>query len=449
MAKILVINPYIIDFKLYDEWMHPLGLYFLIVSLRKNGHEVFYFNCLKQSTSTPHKKFNTGFFDSKEIEKPSLYNDINRKYKIYGCPEEELKTFLQSIPAPDTICLGSMMTYWADGVIETARQIRNIYADVPMILGGIAAQLIPLYFQTHINNCQIAGSLFTGIKADNGLHLNVPISSDDSLIPALSFSSSPHGALLLSLGCPLLCSYCASSALQPSVIQRPVSTITQEIEYMVLEKKVTDFAFCDDALLYKPHVALIPVLEFVKKNDYKLRFHTPNGLHLRYVEENLMLQLREAGFKTLRFGYESSAPKHKNDTCGKGIRKEVAEKIAIIKKCGFKSSEVGVYIMAGLKDQTPTEVLEEMDFIGSLGINVKPVFLSPVPGTPLYKNYIQQFPQLGYDPLWHNDSFFITQLPGWNTDLVEEIRLKARALNSAHVVKKNPGGDPGSQFLAP
>jgi radical SAM superfamily enzyme YgiQ (UPF0313 family) len=201
---------------------------------------------------------------------------------------------------------------------------------------------------------------------------------------------------------------------------------------MVLEKKVTDFAFCDDALLYKPQVALIPVLDFVKKRGFNLRFHTPNGLHLRFVEENLMMQLREAGFKTLRFGYESSALKHKDDTCGKGIRKEVAEKIALILKCGFKSSEIGVYIMAGLKDQTPTEVLEEMDFIGSLGINVKPVFLSPVPGTPIYKSYIKQFPQLGYDPLWHNDSFFITQLPGWNTDLVEEIRLKARSLNSAH-----------------
>jgi hypothetical protein len=434
MAKILVINPYIIDFKLYDEWMHPLGLYFLIVSLIKNGHEVIFFNCLKQSTSTPHKKFNTGFFDSQEIEKPSLYNDINRKYKIYGCPEEELKTFLQSIPTPDLICLGSMMTYWADGVLETARQIRNVFSDIPLILGGIAAQLIPDYFKTHIKNCQIAGSLFTDTKTDTCLQLAAPISSHDSLTPAFSFSKSPHGALLLSLGCPLLCSYCASSTLQPSFIQRPVSTISQEIEYMVLEKKVTDFAFCDDALLYKPQVALIPVLEFVKKSGFNLRFHTPNGLHLRFVEEDLMMQLREAGFKTLRFGYESSALKHRDDTCGKGIRKEVAEKIALIKKCGFKSSEVGVYIMAGLKDQTPSEVLEEMDFIGSLGINVKPVFLSPVPGTPLYKNYIQQFPQLGHDPLWHNDSFFITQLPGWNTDLVEEIRLKARALNSAHII---------------
>ena len=26
----LVVNPFITDFKLYDEWMHPLGLYFLI-----------------------------------------------------------------------------------------------------------------------------------------------------------------------------------------------------------------------------------------------------------------------------------------------------------------------------------------------------------------------------------------------------------------------------------
>jgi hypothetical protein len=325
-----------------------------------------------------------------------------------------------------------MMTYWAEGVLETARQIRNVFSDIPLILGGIAAQLIPAFFKTHIKNCQIAGSLFTDITDSRFSPVISPISSSDSIVPALSFSNSPHGALLLSLGCPLVCSYCASNTLQPSFIQRPLSTIAEEIDYMVVEKKITDFAFYDDALLFNPQVALIPLLDFIKKKGYNLRFHTPNGLHLRFAEENLMMQLREAGFKTLRFGYESSALKHKDDTCGKGIRKEVAEQIAVIRRCGFKSTEVGVYVMAGLQDQTPSEVLEEMDFIGSLGINVKPVFLSPVPGTPLYMKYIQQFPQIGDDPLWHNDSFFITQLPGWNTDLVEKIRLKARALNSAH-----------------
>lgn len=430
MSKIAVINPYVTDFKLYDEWMHPLGLYFLLTLLKKNGHDVSFFNCLQQSTNSSQKKFNTGRFDYVEIEKPALYEEINRKYKLYGRPENELKEFLLSIPHPDLICVGSMMTYWAPGVMKTIKIIRELFTDIPIIIGGIAAQLIPDYFRAQINNCIIAGPLFTMSSNYLPISLTRALSPEDSLIDALSMEKKSHGALLISLGCPLLCSYCASKKLQPHYISRPLPVITKEVEYMITQLGIEDFAFYDDALLFKPELTLIPFLEYVKRENFNVRFHTPNGLHLRFVNEELVLLLRQAGFKTLRFGYESSALKHHKDTCSKVFRDEAAKKINIIKKCGFLPSEIGIYIMAGLKEQTPAEVLEEMDFIGSLGVNVKPVFLSPVPGTLLFHDYVQQFPQLLSDPLWHNDSFFITRLSGWDSDHVEEIRLRARRLNS-------------------
>ncbi len=430
MSKIAVINPFVTDFKLYDEWMHPLGLYFLLTLLKKNGHDVSFFNCLQQSSKNSQRKFSTGRIDYVEIEKPAIYKEINRKYKLYGKPEDELKKFLQSIPYPDLICIGSMMTYWAPGVIETIRVIRELFTDIPIIIGGIAAQLIPDYFKAQVNNCVIAGSLFNLSSNNLPISLTQSLSPEDLLIDALSMEKSPHGALLHSLGCPLLCSYCASKKLQPQYISRPLSVITKEIEFMITQMGIEDFAFYDDALLFKPELTLIPFLEYVKKEHFNVRFHTPNGLHLRFINEDLAHLLRQSGFKTLRFGYESSAPKHHNDTCSKVFRDETAKKINIIKNSGFFPSEIGIYIMAGLRNQTPAEVLEEMDFIGSLGVNVKPVFLSPVPGTLLFHDYVQQYPQLLSDPLWHNDSFFITTLPGWDSAHVEEIRLRARKLNA-------------------
>ncbi len=432
MLKIIVINPYVVDFKLYDEWMHPLGLYFLIKLLKNNGHELFFFNCLEQNTATS-KKFSTGKFDSIEIEKPELYKDINRKYKRYGKPLSDLTAFLNSVPYPDLICVGSMMTYWAPGVLKTVEVIQAIFPEIPVIIGGIAAQLLPDYFKSNINNCFLPGPLLNINKESLLFPLTKQLSQNDSLIDALSLVNNPHGALLLSLGCPLLCSYCASKFLQPAFILRSIDAIIQEIEYLVSKKGIIDFAFYDDALLFKPQQSILPLLDYIKKQGFKLRFHTPNGLHLRFTNESLVIRLKDAGFRTLRFGYESSAGKHKIDTCGKIMRNEVAQKISIIKKCGFISSEIGIYIMAGLKDQRPQEVMEEMDFIGSLGINVKPVFLSPVPGTALFEYYANQFPLLRKDPLWHNDSFFITKLPGWDSEKIEEIRLKARKLNAAQI----------------
>ncbi|MBN1578686.1 MAG: hypothetical protein JW913_19135 [Chitinispirillaceae bacterium] len=70
--NVLVCNPYITDFKLYDEWMHPLGLYFLIDLLTANGADVHYFDCLERSPGAPLKKFGTGSFTSRVIPRPAV-----------------------------------------------------------------------------------------------------------------------------------------------------------------------------------------------------------------------------------------------------------------------------------------------------------------------------------------------------------------------------------------
>jgi hypothetical protein len=431
MATILVINPYVIDFKLYDEWMHPVGLYFLITALERNNHTVWYYNCLEQSNTSPARKFSTGLFDSIEIEKPLLFEHINRKYKLYGRPQEELKAYLSSIPRPDIICLGTMMTYWADGVIVTARIIREFFPDTHILLGGIAAQLIPEYFTKNIPDCQTAGVLFTA--PDNpAIPFAAPLSTSDSFVPALKHVLRPHGALLLSLGCPLACSYCASRTLQKQFVNRPFDTVRQELDYYVNFLNVKALAFCDDALLVNPEHGLYPLIDYIRDNNIQVTLHTPNGLHLRYATEPLMQRLYDAGFRTLRFGFESSLSKHKSDTCGKIQRDNLTESIRSIKNCGFSGTDIGIYIMAGLNDQTPQDVIDEMEFIGSLDVQVKPVFLSPVPSTPLYKKYLSRFPQLATNPLWHNDTFFITQLPHWDDEAVENVRYTSKVINARH-----------------
>ncbi|MBN1129086.1 MAG: hypothetical protein JXA71_08870 [Chitinispirillaceae bacterium] len=108
----LVINPCVTDFKLYDEWMHPLGLYFLIDLLRRNGFDVRFFNFLECTGNDKSRRFNTGDFPWVEIEKPPVYRSIPRRYKRYGRPLSDLRRFLASTPRPDLVCIGSMMTYW-------------------------------------------------------------------------------------------------------------------------------------------------------------------------------------------------------------------------------------------------------------------------------------------------------------------------------------------------
>lgn len=433
MPTALVINPYVADFKLYDEWMHPLGLYFLISLLEKNGIEVRYFNCLQRSDQAKSKKFNTGHFPYTYLEKPHLYQSIPRKYKLYGRPENELSNFLQQDTMPNIICIGTMMTYWLPGVVETIKIIRAVHPEVPIAIGGIAARLMPEAVKELLPESTIIGTIDT--TEPFVLHKSIrPLAQEEqsSLLAGFRHLEKPaHGPILMSLGCPMACTYCASSFLQGKFRLRPHEVVIKEIVTLAENYAIQNFSFFDDALLFKAEEGLVPLLTELSTifKPGRLKFHAPNGLHLHYITEELALTLKSAGFESLRFGYENGSADYGGDTSRKADRQALTKKIAILKNAGFVKNEIGVYVMAGLPGQTPSQVHEELDFVASCGVKAKPVFLSPVPGTMLFEHYAAAFPQLRTDPLWHNDVFFITQLPGWNWEEMEKIRLRVRELN--------------------
>ncbi|MBN1130131.1 MAG: radical SAM protein [Chitinispirillaceae bacterium] len=426
----LVINPYATDFKLYDEWMHPLGPYFLIDLLQRNGYEVRFFNCLKRSGSDKSKRLGTGDFPWVEIEKPPLYRSIPRTYKRYGRPIPELTAFLESIPRPDLICIGSMMTYWLPGVVFTAATMAGRFPDVPMVVGGPAARLLPEVMagrmpqQVRINTSVID---IGGVV----LHPSLPrltARTPLSLRPGLEMARHTlHGPILTSLGCPMRCSFCASSFLQGNFRRRDPRLVMDEITCCAEADGCIDLAFYDDALLCEPEHGIVPLLHALMDQRLELRLHAPNGLHLRSIDDALACLMKQCGFKTLRFGYESGAARHTRDISAKVTRNDLARKIKCLLAAGFKGSEIGIYVMAGLPEQTPEMVVQEIEFIQSLGVKAKPVPLSPVPGTRLFEHWARQFPRLCTDPLWHNDLFFITQLPNWGWDEMDMIREKAQS----------------------
>lgn len=428
----LVVNPWVTDFKLYDEWMHPVGLYFLITLLRNNNYDVHYFNCLRRNLKSRPKKYTTGDFEYREITKPALYAAIPRKYKLYGCTYEEFIRYLQSIDTPDIICVGSQMTYWVEGLEKTVATIKMVFPETPVIIGGIAAQLIPDTIKKRIPGCHIAGPI---IRNNSFIHspffkLSSFPSPPSMLDGFKALHSVDHAPVLLTLGCPMSCTYCASSLLQPTFQIRPIATVVKEIEYMVNRYGVTDFAFYDDALLVHPEQGILKFIAALQKRNYNLRFHSPNGLHLRFLSDRVLESMKSIGFKTLRFGYESGTVKFRNATSNKTGREELAQQVNRMIRSGFNVKDIGIYIMGGLPEQQPEEMLEELHYVSSLGIKVKPVFISPIPGTSIATIYSKQFPDINKNPLWHNDTFFITKVGGWNFDAVEEIRKTARVLNN-------------------
>ncbi len=443
----LIINPWITDFKLYDEWMHPLGLYVLISLLKQNNWDVTFVNCLRRDSPRKAKRCSTGDFPWVELEKPPAYGTIPRKYKLYGIEECRLHRLLENARRPDMIFIGSGMTYWIDGLARTVDAVGGVLPGIPVVIGGIAARLMPELLAQRFPECIVVShgilDAGQGLRTKHDLLADLkPIGADPSLLGGLhSCEHLYHGPVLTSLGCPLDCTYCASRLLQPSFRHRSVEVILDEIEYCIDTFGVRDFAFYDDALLYGPRRDLVDLFRRLCVKQGMVRLHTPNGLHLRPLTPALVELMREAGFVTLRFGYETGSQAHASDTCAKAGRKLLADRISLVKAAGFGSHAVGVYIMGGLPGQTVESMLDEMDYVGSLGIDVKPVFLSPVPGTPVFNTYASRFPGLQSDPLLHNDTVFVTMLEGWGGEAVRRVREKARAINRGRHREITVAGD--------
>ena len=53
------------------------------------------------------------------------------------------------MPVPRAILVTSLMTYWYPGVQETIQLLRSVFPEVPILLGGIYASLLPEHAQEH------------------------------------------------------------------------------------------------------------------------------------------------------------------------------------------------------------------------------------------------------------------------------------------------------------
>ena len=104
---------------------------------------------------------------------------------------------------------------------------------------------------------------------------------------------------------------------------------------------VSDIAFYDDALLYKPQELFVPFMEHVissgSESGPKINLHTPNALHARFLTGDLAELMVRAGFKTFYLGFESASDKWQKQTGGKVVCDDLQAAVESLKRAGAKS----------------------------------------------------------------------------------------------------------------
>lgn len=443
-VSILLVNPWIHDFAAYDFWTKPLGLLYIGAFLRRAGFNVYLLDCLYFPALVPElraalkpprlRTFGRGHFYKEIIPKPAPLRQIPRYYRRYGIPPTILKKHLVTLPNPQLILVTSFMTYWYPGVKETISFLRENFPRVPIILGGIYPTLCPEHAAQNAGADQILIGPWNKEKWQilSSYLKEVPdfISTDFSSWPYPDFDLYSHLAyvcLLTRLGCPFSCTYCASPRLYPRIISRSPDQVVKEIKYWHENLGIIDFAFYDDALLYRAEEHIKPILRQILKEKIKVNFHTPNALHVKELDEELALLLYQAGFKTIRLGLETSIPAWQEVTGRKVSNLDFQLALQNLKKAGYRGEEIGVYLLAGLPGQRVEEVEESIAFVRACG--AKPILAeySPIPGTPLFDEALKLSPfDLKNEPLFQNNSIFPCQWSGFTWDDLRRLKEKLK-----------------------
>ncbi len=419
---VLCINPWIYDFAAYDFWSKPLGLLYVAGYLQSRGVEVSLIDCLdkyhpgllkRQGRQTAKiSRYGIGPFHKEVVDTPDCISFMPRKFARYGLPEDLFIKDLHSSEKPDAIFVTTAMTYWYPGPQRVIELCRQELPDVPIIIGGIYATLMPDHVKSALKPDHLltgpgevqAAELLAEIFDRPELSGNHPQHIDDFPYPLFElYEQLGYLVVMSSRGCPFRCTFCATYKIDSAFSQRQPDAVVKEILDQTRKFQVRDVAFYDDALLMQPEKRIKPILREIRDSQRPLRFHTPNGLHARYIDEELAKLMYDCNFKTVRLSLESVAKERRRDIHNKITPGEMTRAVKHLTNAGFQASDLETYIIMGLPGQPVDEVLETILYANSLGIRVRLASFSPIPGTKDYERAIERGDlPAGADPLLTN-----------------------------------------------
>ncbi|MCS7203236.1 MAG: radical SAM protein [Thermodesulfovibrio sp.] len=428
--RCLLVNPWIYDFAAYNFWARPLGLLKVAEFLTQFNVELFFIDCCDAFRE---KKFGTGKYHCQVVEKPDIIKNIPRKYKRYGVLLDEFIAKIKEIKEIDIIFVTSIMTYWYPGVKKTVEILREYFKNALLILGGIYATLYKEHAEKNIGAdfiyCGQLSDELINILDNFGFKLKKVKQKPQYWWQLGFYKKMSYAPILTSTGCVFRCPYCASSLLHKEFKQRNIDEVFYEISELY-RIGVRDFAFYDDALLFKAETHIKPLLKRVVNNSLKINFHTPNGLHARFIDEETAFLMKESGFKTIRLSLETVNIERQVKTGGKVTNEELQKAVFFLKKVGFSPQQIGVYLMYGLPEQSFEEVREGVNFLKNLKVRIHLTEFSPIKGTYYWSELVKKGVILDdLDPIFTNNTIFSELYSGYSREEIEALKLEVNQYN--------------------
>jgi len=402
--KILLVNPPIYDFAAYDFWLKPYGMLSAAGNLRgKADFKLFDYLDRMHPFATRQKhlesdQWGRGRFYCEQIPNPACLEAIPRYFRRFGLPRNMFEEFLSREGTFDFVFIQTTMTYWYKGVEEVIEDVRKVWPQTKIILGGNYVTLC----SSHAEKLEADFLVLTNELEPLWKYIGI---SPDLKQPALweAYEKLNVGVLKLTEGCPFKCTYCSVPKVYSQFKTRPLGHALAELG-LLCQLGVENIAFYDDALLFEHQKVLIPFLNEVVKRGIKVNFHSPNALNARFITRELAELMVRAGFKTFYLGFESASQQWQKRTGSKVFSDELEQASQYLIEAGAEPTSITAYQILGHPHIDIQQLEASMHFVNSLGIRGMLADFSPIPGTP-DGEYCRRWVDMD-EPLMHNKTAF-------------------------------------------
>lgn len=325
----------------------------------------------------------------------------------------------------DTGVLGlTATTPTVSRAIEIAAAVKDVRPELPVILGGPHATLLPretmestpdidvivageaeISFYMLLSSIEKGGHIdqVPGVfwEQDGEIVENERVENVDDLdsLPFLAYNliplkkyrpHPPHGrakpfaVLITSRGCPYNCAYCSKPVFGKEFRAQSPERVVDEIEDLQARYGVREIAFYDDVFTLDKHRAAA-ISEEIIRRGIKIIWSCETRVNL--VDQPLLGVMKKAGCYSISYGLESGNQDILNTINKNTTLAQAEEAVRYTREAGINA--IG-YFMIGSPGETLNSIKETMNFAKKLKLGFAQFSITtPFPGTELYNLYLE------------------------------------------------------------
>jgi hypothetical protein len=447
----LLVNPPVYDTQYWSKWSQPHGLLRIGSYLKERGYETHLIDCLQPYMERKVRYKRRAIIDViRKVRLPERDHgklQEGEKYEYcFGKNLQELEENLANLEKkgiiPDEVWITSIMTYWWESTRDTVRVVRRIFPFAFIRLGGVYPTLCPEHAcrNTGLDRIIDGSKLSHAVSRTLNQHLVVmgQIPEASNLWTDLSLygeKTLPEYCILTtSRGCPYDCTYCAQKQINGiSITGRDHQDVLDEIKDKY-DKGIREFAFYEDNILVRKS-NFVKILKGVIREELKIKLDAPEGFHVRLLDGETLVLMREAGFRKLYLPLETID----NDLMKSWNRTHVDSFLfeKVLEKChkaGFRlrTEEISTFIMFGLPHEKLQSVIDTVVYASNKVGSLIPMLFTPVPRSKMFMDYLDTFKRHGWDEELHklNGKWYpFLETNGYNVAIYENIERLMFSLN--------------------